>query len=198
MFPNRRALVGLFAIAAMASSLVLSGCGTRVGSTGDPNEEDPPAPTQPAPAPSADPGAPLPWLPSPGQPDPGLPAVPVQPAPGVKLLVSQKIFKTELLGWFSKPYIEVMVTNPGQSTLSGTLTINFTKKGESTGDDQTRPVSLGGNQTQTIHISAIKGNPDGARFSVTTDTPASAPAGYGSGYGSQPYGAVPQGSTYRY
>jgi hypothetical protein len=191
MFPNRRALVGLLATAAMASSLVLSGCGTRVGSTGDPNEKEPPAPTQPAPAPSADPGSPSPGLPSPGQ-----------PAPGAKLLVSQKIFKTELLGWFSKPYIEVMVTNPGQSTLSGTLTINFTKKGESTGDDQTRPVSLGGNQTQTIRISAIKGNPDGARFSVTTDTPVSAPAGYGtgygSGYGSQPYGAVPQGSTYRY
>jgi hypothetical protein len=142
-----------------------AGCGTRVGPDGDPNET--PAPSKP----------PATTAPSTGSATPSaVPTVPPAPTPApAQLQASQKEFKKQLLGWFEKPWVEVMVTNPGSTTASGMLRISFTKGSTPTGDDQEKEVTLGGGETQTLKFSAKKGNPDAATINITTNQSA-APA----------------------
>ncbi|MBM3266651.1 MAG: hypothetical protein FJZ01_03295 [Candidatus Sericytochromatia bacterium] len=142
-----------------------AGCGTRVGPDGDPNVTPPPA-AKPTPTPAATASV----APTPAP-------TPVVPTPTPELQVSQQAFKKGVLfGWWDKPAVDVMVTNPTALTLSGTVKVSFTKGGTPTGDDQTREVTLGTNQTQTLHFEAKKSNPDAATLGVTTNPPVAAPA----------------------
>lgn len=143
-----------------------AGCGTRVGPADDPNVTPPPA-TQPPSSPGATPSAAPSVAPTP---------TPV-PTPPPQLQASQKEFKKQLLGWFAKPWVEVMVTNPSHVQLSGTVKVSFTDDGEPTGDDQSKRVTLGAAETQTLKFTATKGNPDAATIEVETDVPPAPPAG---------------------
>lgn len=154
-----RTLASVVVLGLLAVSLS-AGCGTRVGPLDDPNAVPAkPTPTQPVTAPATTSPTPAP--------------TPVVPVPTAQLQIAQKEFKSQPLGWFGKPWIEVTVSNPGATTLAGLVKISFTDdKGTSTGDDQEKAVSLGGNQTQTLKFTATKGNPKKATFTVTADAPA--------------------------
>lgn len=145
-----------------------AGCGTRVGPADDPNATPPPA-TQPTPGASASPAPTVAPTPTP------------VPTPPPQLQASQKQFKKQLLGWFEKPWVEVMVTNPGNVQISGTVKVSFTDDGKPTGDDQSKQVTLGAAETQTLKFSAKKGNPDAATIEVETDAPPAPPAGQTAG-----------------
>ncbi len=159
---NGRTVAAIVVLGSLFVSLS-AGCGTRVGPQDDPNATPPPA-TNPTPTPGATPSA----TPS------AEPSVPVVPTPAPQLQASQKEFKKQLLGWFGKPWVEVMVTNPSNVSLTGTVKVSFTDEGDPTGDDQSKQVTLGAAETQTLKFTATKSNPDAATITVETEAPAGA------------------------
>lgn len=176
----------------MVCTLVLAlgtGCGgKRVGSLVDPADpankpKETPAPATPTPTPA--PTTPPTVLP--GQPgNPGNPALPGTPGyTGAQLQAKGEVLKNGSFLGMGEIIIEVKVTNPSTSTLTGEVTVVFTNGGKTTTEMESMRVVVLPGETVTRHAErrGIKyWGLDSAQVTVKTDAPAAATNTYGYGY----------------
>ncbi|MBU6427477.1 MAG: hypothetical protein KGR26_00560, partial [Cyanobacteria bacterium REEB65] len=177
---SAKAYPAVFLLGALAMGIA-SGCGTRVGPTGDGGS--------PSPAPTIAPTVSPIVVPTP-MPQP-LPTVqPVQPVQAV--VSSQKKYGGLLFGLIDgKCDAQISVTNPNAFAVTATVNVSFTKKGQSV-ETQTQGVNLQASGNQTIEFKATQTS-DAANVSVT----GTQGVGMTASSNGSPYGAVPgYGSTY--
>ncbi|MBI6545402.1 MAG: hypothetical protein HY692_01325 [Cyanobacteria bacterium NC_groundwater_1444_Ag_S-0.65um_54_12] len=159
------------------AALFLVGCGRDDG-TGVPIVPEPVTEPQ------------LPVNPNPGYPGTGPGVVPTQPPTQlqqVTVTVSSKSKHGGFLFWGKKVKAELAVTNPNNVQVSATLTITFSKDGQSV-ETQTQSVDLGPGENKTLEVKATKTSDD-ISANATNNTPS---GGTGGGY---PGGNYPPGGS---
>lgn len=145
-----------------------TGCGKRVGSMVDPNDQpsEPPVQVTPDPLPSD----PVPQPTPPGtDPYPGNPSVPNNPS--AQLVAHGEVVKNGVIFGLGSIVVKVTVINPTAYSLSGEVTVSFTNGGKPTTEVASERVTLMPNETITRYFENSKWSLDGATVTVKTDAP---------------------------